>query len=53
MWVNFVWILDEGIQYEPGEARQTAGAGPHWRKGELQYMYISKIDFKNTVSVGD
>lgn len=26
---------DEGVDNEPGEARQTAGAGPHWRQGEL------------------
>lgn len=28
-------VLDEGIDNEPGEACQTAGAGPHWRQGEM------------------
>lgn len=32
-------MSDEGIQYEPGEARKTAGTGPHWWKGELQYVH--------------
>lgn len=30
------FVSDEGVDNEPGEARQTAGAGPHRRQGELE-----------------
>lgn len=39
-------MSDEGVNNEPGEARQTAGAGPHWRQGELSHMqanYLKKM----------
>lgn len=36
-------LSDEGVDNEPGEARQTAGAGPHWRQGELVYMLTNQI----------
>lgn len=29
------FLLDEGVYNEPGEAHQTAGAGPHRWQGEL------------------
>lgn len=32
----FYAVLDEGLDNEPREACQTAGAGPHWRQGEMQ-----------------
>ena len=37
-------VSDEGVYNEPGEARQTAGAGPHRRQGELEF--ILAIDLK-------
>lgn len=36
-------VSDEGDDNEPGEARQTAGAGPHRRQGELEYMLINNL----------
>lgn len=34
-------MSDEGVHNEPGEARQTAGAGPHRRQGELGAHVLS------------
>jgi len=36
-------VSDEGGDNEPGEARQTSGAGPHRRQGELEYMLVNDL----------
>lgn len=38
------FFLDEGVDNEPGEACQTAGAGPHRRQSELKYILANDLE---------